>query len=408
MALSFHHHELPNGLNVIAEANDDAHTSAVGFFVRTGTRDEARPLMGVSHFLEHMMFKGTARRTADDVNREFDEIGANYNAFTSHEMTVYYAQVLPEFLPRAIDLLGDMLRPALRGDDFDMEKKVIIEEIGMYDDRPTWRLQDILLEDYFGEHPLGYRVLGTVASIEALAAKQMCDYFTQRYSPDNIVVSAAGRIDFDALVEDVSKIAGHWAPTGATREYAGVAPTPHDRTLRDGKVSRHYMAMMCPGPSAQEERRYAAKVLADVLGDSDGSRIYWALVDPGLADEADLSFLPYDRTGAYFAYASCDPARAEQVERVLFETIDSFVNDIQDDEIERAKNKLATQATLQGENPSGRMRGLGGQWTYQGEYRPLDEELARIMAVTVDDVRELLGDQPFQPRTIVRMTPDKS
>ena len=164
MAVNFQKHTLPNGLTVLAEVAPEAHTAAVGFFVKAGARDETGELMGVSHFLEHMMFKGTARRTADDVNREFDEIGADYNAFTSHEQTVYYAHVLPEFLPRAVDLLGDMLRPALRTDDFDMEKNVILEEIGMYDDRPEWVLQDRLLEEYFRGHPLGYRVLRTRAS----------------------------------------------------------------------------------------------------------------------------------------------------------------------------------------------------------------------------------------------------
>ena len=141
MSIQFQQTTLPNGLTILAESSDDARTSAVGFFVKAGTRDEQLPVMGVSHFLEHMMFKGTARRTADDVNREFDEIGADYNAYTSHEKTVYYAHVLPEFLANAVDLLGDMLRPALREDDFSMEKNVILEEISMYEDRPQWRLQ---------------------------------------------------------------------------------------------------------------------------------------------------------------------------------------------------------------------------------------------------------------------------
>jgi predicted Zn-dependent peptidase len=403
--LQFHHHQLPNGLTIVAEQNDDAHTSAVGFFVKTGTRDEAKPVMGVSHFLEHMMFKGTARRSGDDVNREFDEIGANYNAYTSHEATVYYAQVLPEFLPRAIDLLGDMLRPALREDDFTVEKNVILEEISMYDDRPQWRLQDTLLEHYFGEHPLSYRVLGTADSIKALTAAQMRDYFDQRYAADNITVAAAGRIDFTKLIDEVQKIAGHWSPTGVSRLYQSPTVRPLSDTLVDPKVNRYYMAMMCPGPSAQDERRYTAKVIADVLGDAEGSRIYWALVDPGLADEADISFLPYDRTGSFFAFASCDPDRAAQVEETLVKTIDGYVDSIEEGEIERAKNKVATQATVAGENPGGRMRGLGSQWTYLGEYRSLREELDRIMSVTVDDVRALLREMPFSPKTIVRMGP---
>ncbi len=264
--------------------------------------------MGVSHFLEHMMFKGTARRSAEDVNREFDELGANYNAFTSHEQTVYYAHILPEFFPRAVDLLGDMLRPALREPDFDMEKNVILEEIGMYDDRPEWRLQDKLLEDYFGDHPLGFRVLGTTDTIKQLTAAQMRDYFAGRYSPDNIVVAAAGNLDFSALLSDCERLCGHWPATGVKRDLGQAVATDQQLTVDDARLSRHYLGLLCPAPSAQDPRRYAAKVLADLLGDGDGSRLHWAIVDPGLADEADFSFMPQDGSGAYLAYTSCDPA----------------------------------------------------------------------------------------------------
>ncbi len=406
MAIQFKHEKLSNGLTVIAECSDQAHTAAVGFFVRAGARDEDTSVMGVSHFLEHMMFKGTDRRSADDVNRQFDEIGADYNAFTSQENTVYYARVLPEFLPSAVDLFGDMLRPALRQDDFEVEKKVIIEEIGMYDDRPQWRLHDTLMERHFGDHPLGYRVLGTVESIQMLAVDQMRAYFDHRYSPDNIVVAAAGRVDFARLVADVVKLTGSWQPTGAVRDHRQPQLKPQAQMIVDASLNRHYLAAICPAPSAQDQRRYAAGVLVDVLGDSEGSRLYWALVDPGLSDEADLAHHAGDGAGSYVAYASCDPERAEQVEQILLETIDNYHRQIDPSEIERAKNKLATAATLHGENPAGRMRHLGGQWTYLGEYTPLAEELDRIMAVTVDDVEQLLDQMPFEPRTIVRLGPE--
>ncbi len=405
MAVSFHQHQLANGLTVVAEVNDDAHTAAVGFFVKAGTRDEEEAQMGVSHYLEHMMFKGTARRTADDVNREFDEIGARYNAFTSHENTVYYAQVLPEYLWRAVDLIGDMLRPALRVDDFEMEKNVILEEIGMYEDRPQWRLHDTMLEKHFAGSPLGFRVLGTVESIKALTANQMRGYFEHRYSPDNITVAAAGRIPFDRLLADVEQATMHWQATGVRRRYDEMAYTGRQHTLTDQKLNRCYLAMMCPAPSSQDPRRYAAKVLADVLGDSEGSRLYWALVDPGLADEADFSYYPQDQLGSFIAFASCDPDRASQVEEILLGELDGFANQIAPDELERAKNKLATLATLQDEDPGGRMRTLGMQWAYLGQYLPLEEEMRRIMAVSVDDLRSLLADPPFQPRTVVRLVP---
>lgn len=407
MAIDFHHKKLPNGLTVIAECNPDAHTAAVGFFVKTGTRDEAPAVMGVSHFLEHMMFKGTQHRTGDEVNRQFDEIGADYNAYTNHETTVYHAQVLPEYLPRAVELLGDMLRPALRREDFNTEKKVILEEIGMYDDRPQWRLHDALLERYFRGSPLGYRVLGTTESIEALSVEQMREYLQRRYGPDNMTVAAAGRLGFEELVDDLARATGHWEPSGAARQYAEPQPVDQQQTIEDERVSRQYLALMSPAPAAQDLRRYAARVLADVIGADDGSRLYWALVDPGLADEADFSYYPQDRTGGFIGYASCDPQRAEHVERILLETLDRMVERIDPDEVERAKNKIATLATLSGERPGGRMRSLGGQWTYLGEYLPLEVELNRIMAVTVDDLRSLLEAMPLRPRTIVRLGPTR-
>lgn len=408
MPIAFQHRILPNGLNVIAETDPDAHTAAVGFFVKTGARDETPEVMGVSHFLEHMMFKGTDKRTAEDINREFDAIGASYNAYTSHEQTVYHAHVLPEALPDAVDLFTDMLRPALRTDDFDMEKKVILEEIGMYDDRPEWRLHDKLLEEHFTEHGLGYRVLGTNDTVGAMTADQMRGYFEERYAPDNLVVSAAGRVDFDALCADLEARCGDWRPTGAARAYD--APTVADRsiTIDDPKASRHYLALLTPGPAAQDDDRYAAKVLADVLGAQDASKLYWALVDPGHADEADLSFIPHDRAGAFMAYASCAPERADQVESLLLGLIDAQQGDgfdLTDHDVRRAVNKLATRATLQGERPAGRMQALGAQWNYHGRYLPLDEELAKLRAVTLDDLRAVIARYPLTPRTIVRLRP---
>ncbi len=405
MAVEPFQHQLSNGLSVVAEINPDAHTSAVGFFVKTGARDEAAEVMGVSHFLEHMMFKGTERRSADDINREFDQLGANYNAFTSHETTVYWAQVLPEFFAQAFDLLGDMLRPSLREDDFNIEKNVILEEIGMYDDRPQWRLSDALLEHHFSGLPLGYRVLGTVDTIKALGVDQMRGYFEQRYSADNITVAAAGRIDRQQLIDELERIAGDWKPSGATRDYPQPTIAGERLNLPDPKVNRQYIAAMCAGPSTQDDRRYTAKVLSDVLGDTEGSRLYWALVDPGLADEADFSYMPQDQIGSYFAYASCAPNRTDQVEKILLDTLDSYADSVDADEIERAKNKLATQATVHEESPAGRMRGLGVQWLYLGRYVSLKEELERIMSVTADDVRALIGESGFQPRTVVRLGP---
>src|SRR4051794_38277946 len=175
--MPFHSHTLPNGMQVIGETSPSARSAALGFFVRTGARDETEDVSGVTHFLEHMVFKGTPHRTALDVNRDFDRIGAHYNAFTSEENTVFYASILPEYLPQAVDILADILRPSLRTEDFEMEKKVIIEEIGMYDDQPTWSAYDHAKKCYFDVHPLGNSILGTAESITALTRDQMHSYF---------------------------------------------------------------------------------------------------------------------------------------------------------------------------------------------------------------------------------------
>jgi predicted Zn-dependent peptidase len=169
----FQSHVFDNGLQIIGETSPSARSVALGFFVRTGARDETKEISGVTHFLEHMVFKGTPNRTAEDVNRDFDRIGAHYNAFTSEENTVFYAAILPEYLPAAVDILADILRPSLRNEDFDMEKNVIIEEIGMYEDQPMWSAYDHAKRIYFADHPLGKSILGTAESIRALTRDQI-------------------------------------------------------------------------------------------------------------------------------------------------------------------------------------------------------------------------------------------
>src|SRR3954464_4646372 len=166
--MPFHTHRLPNGLTLIGETIPTARSVSVGFFTLAGSRDETAGESGVSHFLEHMVFKGTPRRSALEVNSDFDRIGASYNAYTSEENTVFYAAVLPEYLPQAVDIIADILRPSLRGDDFDMEKKVILEEIEMYEDQPGSSAYDHAKRHYFAEHPLGNSILGTPASVTAL------------------------------------------------------------------------------------------------------------------------------------------------------------------------------------------------------------------------------------------------
>ena len=198
--MEFKQKQFDNGLTLIAETMDSACSMALGFFVRTGSRDETTEVSGVSHFLEHMMFKGTEKRSPLEVNLEFDRMGAQYNAFTSEENTVYYAAVLPEFQSRVLDLWSDLMRPSLRQEEFETEKGVICEEIAMYKDLPHFDVIDRCRKLHFDAHGCGNSVLGSVESIQAMQQQQMADYFNQRYSPDNMVLACAGKIDWDALV----------------------------------------------------------------------------------------------------------------------------------------------------------------------------------------------------------------
>src|SRR5687768_1577752 len=171
--MQFRHHTLDNGLEIVGEIAPGAYSSAYAFFVRTGARDESDAISGVSHFLEHMVFKGSEKRSAADVNRDLDDLSASSNAFTSEEQTVYFATTLPEDQGKIVELLGDMMRPSLRQDDFDTEKKVILEEIAKYDDQPPYGAHEKCMAAFFGPHPLANSILGTVESVGALARDQM-------------------------------------------------------------------------------------------------------------------------------------------------------------------------------------------------------------------------------------------
>lgn len=405
MSFEFKRAVLDNGLTVIAECSPLAHTAAVGFFVKTGARDEPRELMGVSHFLEHMVFKGTERRSADDVNKHFDRIGANHNAFTTGELTAFHAHVLPERLGDATEIIADIMRPALRQTDFDEEKGVILEEIAMYDDNPFWRLWEHASERFFGAHPLGHRVLGTRDTVKALTRDQMQRYFDERYSASNTVVCAAGAMDFEALVAQVRDLCGSW-PTGQVVRAHPPFHVHEEKLLVPMKqANRAYLAWLCPAPSLADPRRYAAAMLAQVLGDTEGSRLYWALVESGIAEEAQAQYDGHDGLGEYIAYAACKPEDADKVDAIVRAEMARLGDSLTEKELENARAKVATAVVVAGERPAGRMRRLGSLWLYRGSYASLEDELAEIERLTVEDLRHIAHDFPMRPTLSARVVP---
>src|SRR4051812_47025635 len=227
MPLTFHHKQLPNGLDIVAEVNPDSHSFAAGLFVKTGSRDETPEVNGVSHFLDHMMFKGSSKYTWEDVNRIFDEMGAKYNAFTSQEMTAYYANVLPEFTESAIEHLSHLLRPAIRTTDFDTEKNVILEEIAMYLDDPGHRVYEKLVEVHFGNHPLSMSTLGSAQSTQTPKRDKMPAFSRRGYGRGNMGLSVTGRLDFDEVVRRAGRYRGDWPHGDVARQQPPPMYKPH-------------------------------------------------------------------------------------------------------------------------------------------------------------------------------------
>ncbi len=362
---------------------------------------------GVTHFLEHMIFKGTEKRTSLDVNRDFDRIGADNNAFTSEENTVFHATVLPEYVPQAVDVLADILRPSLRQEDFDMEKSVILDEIARYEVQPAYACYDRAKRIFFGTHPLGQSVLGTNESITALKRDQMADYFQRRYVAPNILVVAAGKFEWPEFVQLIERQCGAWK-SGATGR-RGLKETKGGggvHAIQREKVSQEYVTFWAPAPAADSPERYAAHVLTSIIGDYTGSRLFWELVDPGLADSADMGFYEYEKAGAYIASMSCQPESAVSNRQKIVDVLTEVQkNSVTDEDLTVARTKLASREVRAGERTHRRMLGIGRDWTYLGQYRTLDEELAAIDAVDAKSIRQLLDRYPLTNLTTVALGP---
>ncbi len=404
--MDFKHTTLDNGLNIVAEVNPQAKSLAAGFFVKTGSRDETPEISGVSHFLEHMVFKGTDRRSPLDVNLEFDRMGANYNAFTSEENTVFYGAVLPEFQTRLVDLLGDILRPALREEDFDMEKQVILDEIALYEDQPHFRLYDNTMSQHFAGHPLGNSILGSPQSITDLKCEQMLEYFNRRYSATNVTVTAVGAVDFDAFVEKVREMCNPWQAFDVARDTRPYDGSRQQRIITDDKLARQNFALMHPAPSAQDDNRFAAQLFSSIIGDSTGSRLYYALVDTAIADDAEMHYSTMDHAGGFITFVSCGPEQTHQALSVTRDVLANFAKEgPSDQELQAAKNKIASGATRKGEIPMGRLTAVGFDWVYRGEYIPLQEQIDTLYAVTREDIQAVAARADLDNPTLVALGP---
>ena len=400
--MEYRQHRLPNGLEIHAECNDLAYTSGFGFFVKAGSRDETASIGGVSHFLEHMVFKGTPNRTAAEVNLQLDEMGSASNARTGEESTIYHASVLPEFQSDVVALLSDIMRPSLRLEDFETEKKVIVEEIMMYADQPPYGGYERIMEEFYGDHPMGHSVLGTVDSVTGLTPEAMRSYFETRYSPSNMVLAAAGKIDFDRLVEDVEKYCGRWKSYSAERS----CPAPD---YRSGFVSMHkpnsvqqYLLQMAPGATLQSDDRYAARVATTIMGDDAGSRFYWEFLDSGLAESAGVGSYEHLGCGSLMTVICCDPTKAqENLERAKTLFSKAAADGVTEKELVMAKRRIASHILLASERTDTRMFSVGTQWLNDQPFKTPAQIADIYENVTLDQVNAALQKYHMQsPMTI--------
>jgi predicted Zn-dependent peptidase len=400
----FHTHRLSNGLQIVAQPMPDFESVAVSYYVRTGSRDEPDPsIAGVSHFLEHMVFKGTKTLDWQEITLEFNKIGAELNAFTSHEATVYYARVLGEYLERAIQLLSDMMYPRLAESDFETEKEVIVNEIARSEDQPYNLAFRRMMQTYFGNHPLGHDVLGSRESIRNMRIEQMRDYWFRRYAANNLILSVAGNFDWEQVVGLAEQYANNWRTGDEGRSVEAYQP-PHaiNQVIVDKKLKQQIMILAMPSVDLKDPDYYAAVLGGSILGDSDGSRLYWNIYQKGLAESASAGIWAMEGTGIMLMEANSTPEEAPRVLKLLRAELNSLLQDgVYEDELRRARDKWISNLVLSSESTFARMRALASDWVTEGRLISVDEEVGRIEKVTTEDVLRALRRFPMQDKQVL-------
>jgi predicted Zn-dependent peptidase len=383
--------ELDGGLRVVTEAVPSVRSVAFGIWVRTGSRDETPPQAGVSHFLEHLLFKGTERHSAIEISELFDGMGAAVNAATSKESTHLHARLLDEHVPEALDLASEMfLEPALPEDEIDSEREVVLEEIAMYEDEPQDRVHDVLAEAIFGDHPLGRRVLGTTDVIGSIPVPEIADYHRARYVAPSIVLGAAGHLEHERIVELARE---HLKPPAEGTDRANGAGEPEAARFRfyPKETEQYHICFGGPGIARSDERRFALGVLDSAFGGSVSSRLFTEVREKrGLAYSVGSYTEQFVDRGAVALYVGTRKDNvAEACEIIGRELVRLRDEGLNDDELRRAKEHIKGRMVLSLESTSARASRIARGVLFDVPLLSLDEMLERIESVTDDEVGEL-------------------
>ena len=400
----FYTHRLSNGLQIVGQPMPDFESVSVSYYVRTGSRDEPDPsIAGVSHFLEHMVFKGTRTLDWQQIPLEFNKIGAELNAFTSHEATVYFARVLGEYLERAVELLSDMMYPRLSESDFETEKEVIVNEIARSEDQPYNLAYRRMMQTYFGNHPLGHDVLGTRESIRNMHIEQMRNYWDRRYGANDLILSIAGNFDWEHILDLAEQYCSNWRTGDAGRDVSRYEPAQSiNQVVVDKKLKQQIMIIAMPSVDIKDSDYYAAALGSSIFGDGDGSRLYWNIHQKGLAESASAGIWAMEGTGIMLMEANTTPEDAPKVLKLLRGELDNLLEDgVHEDELRRAKDKWISNLVLSSESTFSRMRTLANDWVTEGRLVSLDEEIERVEKVTTDDVIHALRRFPMRDKQVL-------
>ena len=392
--MSFSTHTLDNGLQLVFEDIPRIRSAAAGFLANTGSRDEPRNLAGVSHFLEHMFFKGTAKRDWRQLSLDVDALGAMVNAYTWWEGTAYFHWVQSERVAESIEILSDMMRSALPTAEFDMEKQVILEEIAMYNDRPDSMIFDDLIQSAFEGHPLGQSILGTQESVGGISRDAMAEYFDRRYAPNNLTFIITGRFDREEIIRTVTDCCGAWESKPTSREQDTPEFKPSSQIRQKEGVTREHIAFAVPAPSANHTDSVTADLLAAYLGASTNSLLFWSIIQKGLADEASADYYGFSDSGLFYIYLSVDPANAGQVMDIARNELADLSKGIDTDALERAKTKAATSMVCSGQHGLHRFSQIVGDLSTGTPLKSLDEQLAEIDRVSAESIGAYLEKYP--------------
>jgi predicted Zn-dependent peptidase len=406
--------EFDSGLRVVTERMPGVRSVTFGVWVAAGSRDETPSIAGSSHFLEHLVFKGTKIRTARDIAETFDAVGGDFNAFTAKETTCFYSRVRDRDLDLAVEMMADMIQHSiLKPNEFEAERQVILEEINMHEDTPDDLIHDLFTETLWAGHPLGRPILGTVKSISEMKREQVLRFYRRHYRPSNFVIAAAGNVEHDPLIAslrrhmDTGRIRSR-GPARLVRRKPGAAPRPSGaRLVRDRPTEQAHIAFGTSGFSRKDPRRFAFGVVNSALGGGMSSRLFQEIREKrGMAYSVYSYHSMFAETGLFSVYAGTTPARAEEVLRIVRREIDDLASSgLTAEEFDRAKGHIKGSLVLSMEDTSGRMSRLGRSEIGHGEILTVDQLLERIDGVTLEDCGRVARRVLRAPRALAVVGP---